>query len=420
MKKIAFTVLALVAAISSATAQEKVSVAAAANLSAVKDQLGSAFAKKYPQYQAEFTFGSSGTLVTQIKNGAPFQVFMSADTGFAQDLVNAKATASQAKVYAVGKLIFLTTKQLDLSKGLAVLAEPSVIHWANCNPETAPYGRAAKEAPDQGGDLRFPSPPSSSWARTSPRRSSSPSPAQTRASSTSPPSIRRTYSPTTRKGLSGSRSTRASTLQSSRLSWSSRRRRTRKPPRPSLTFLSLSRGPSRIRRLRLRQALRDGTLALPGIAQVRGLGHPSSPFTLLSPRLGLRPHEGEVDRLHRSPRLPAPRARADGSRLLSPGLPLAQGSRRRLLPVDLRAPDRVFLRRHRRRRMRIGAAFHADSPQNGYSRREPEPPRGFLHTGQGPARDDPTHRDPEHEGGVLRRHRDDLRARPSASSASSS
>jgi len=146
MKRIAFTVLALIAALSFASAQEKVSIAAAANLSAIKDQLGAAFAKKYPQYQAEFTFGSSGSLVTQIKNGAPFQVFMSADTGFAQNLVDAEITTGPAKVYAVGKLIFLTTKKLDLSKGLAILKDTAVVHWANCNPETAPYGRAAKEA----------------------------------------------------------------------------------------------------------------------------------------------------------------------------------------------------------------------------------------------------------------------------------
>ena len=146
MKRIAITVLALAWAFSFAAAQEKLSIAAAANLSAVKDQLGAAFARMYPQYQAEFTFGSSGSLVTQIKNGAPFQVFMSADTGFAQDLVQAKMTTGPAKVYAVGKLILLTTRNLDLSKGLAILEDPGVTHWANCNPETAPYGRAAREA----------------------------------------------------------------------------------------------------------------------------------------------------------------------------------------------------------------------------------------------------------------------------------
>lgn len=146
MKRLVVAALALAWAFSFASAQEKVSIAAAANLSAVKDRLGAAFERKNPQYRAEFTFGSSGALVTQIKNGAPFQVFMSADTGFAQNLVDSKMTAGAAKVYAVGKLIFLTTKNLDLSKGLAVLEDPIVAHWANCNPDTAPYGRAAKEA----------------------------------------------------------------------------------------------------------------------------------------------------------------------------------------------------------------------------------------------------------------------------------
>jgi len=146
MKRIACLVLALVLCASSVAAQEKVSVAAAANLSAVKDDLSAAFAKKYPLYQAEFTFGSSGTLVTQIKSGAPFHVFMSADKGFAQALADAKLAASDPQVYAVGKLILLTTKSLDLGKGLAALEDPAVVQWANCNPETAPYGRAAVEA----------------------------------------------------------------------------------------------------------------------------------------------------------------------------------------------------------------------------------------------------------------------------------
>lgn len=147
MKRMFCLALALCLCISFAMAQEgKVFVAAAANLSAVKDDLAAAFTKKYPQCAVEFTFGSSGTLVTQIKNGAPFQVFMSADKGFAQSLVDAKLVAGDAKVYAVGKLIFLTTKNLDLGKGLAVLKDASVVQWANCNPETAPYGRAAVEA----------------------------------------------------------------------------------------------------------------------------------------------------------------------------------------------------------------------------------------------------------------------------------
>ena len=146
MKKLTFLILGLVLSLALAGAQEKVTVAAAANISSVAPSLSAAFARSSPGYRAEFTFGASGALVTQLLNGAPFQVFLSADTGFPQKLVDAGETAGPVKVYAVGTLIFLTTKKLDLSKGLAILADPSVAQFANTNPETAPYGRAAQEA----------------------------------------------------------------------------------------------------------------------------------------------------------------------------------------------------------------------------------------------------------------------------------
>jgi len=146
MRKSILLALGLALSLSLAVAQEKVSIAAAANISAVAPSLSAAFAQKYPAYQAEFTFGASGALVTQILNGAPYKVFLSADTGFAQKLVDAGQADGKVAVYAVGKLILLTTKKLDLSKGIAVLTDPSVVQFANCNPETAPYGRAAQEA----------------------------------------------------------------------------------------------------------------------------------------------------------------------------------------------------------------------------------------------------------------------------------
>jgi len=138
--------LGLVLSLALGGAQEKISVAAAANISSVAPALGAAFARMYPGDRAEFVFGASGGLVTQLLNGAPFQVFLSADTGFAQKLVDAGETDGPVRVYAIGSLIFLTTKRLDLSRGLAILADPSVAQFANSNPETAPYGRAAREA----------------------------------------------------------------------------------------------------------------------------------------------------------------------------------------------------------------------------------------------------------------------------------
>ncbi len=151
MRKGIFAVVGLALFLVAAGAQAKVSVAAAANISSVAPALSEAFAAKYPAYMAEFTFGASGALVTQIMNGAPFQVFMSADTSFPQKLVDAGDTEGPVVPYAVGSLIFLTTKKLDLSKGLAVLTDPSVAQFANCNPATAPYGKAAQEALERAG-----------------------------------------------------------------------------------------------------------------------------------------------------------------------------------------------------------------------------------------------------------------------------
>lgn len=128
------------------TFAQTINVAAAANISAVEAPLKAAFAKAHPGMALQFTFGASGNLVTQITNGAPFQAFLSADLGFAQKLVEAKLATGPVKTYAVGKLIFLATKPVDLSKGLSVVLDPTVAQVAVANPEIAPYGKATVEA----------------------------------------------------------------------------------------------------------------------------------------------------------------------------------------------------------------------------------------------------------------------------------
>ena len=141
--------LALALAFSGAlslSAQEKVVVAAAANISAVGPRLEAAFAQASGGTKLEFLFGASGTLVAQLLNGSPAQVFLSADISFAQKLVDAGAAVGPVKVYARGSLILLSTRRLDFSKGLALLADPEITKIAIANPETAPYGKAAREA----------------------------------------------------------------------------------------------------------------------------------------------------------------------------------------------------------------------------------------------------------------------------------
>jgi molybdate transport system substrate-binding protein len=121
-------------------------VAAAANLAAVGPDLAAAFQASRPDTRLDFVYGASGTLVAQIRNGAPYQVFMSADTAFADQLEQAGLTVGRPTVYASGSLILLSAKPRDFSTGLALLADSSVSQFALANPETAPYGRAAKEA----------------------------------------------------------------------------------------------------------------------------------------------------------------------------------------------------------------------------------------------------------------------------------
>ena len=87
-----------------------VRVAAAANLSSFEQPLRRAFQQVYPNDVLVLTFASSGALVTQIENGAPYDIFLSADMGFAQKLYDDGFASSTVAPYALGKLALLSTK----------------------------------------------------------------------------------------------------------------------------------------------------------------------------------------------------------------------------------------------------------------------------------------------------------------------
>jgi molybdate transport system substrate-binding protein len=97
----------------------------------------------------KFSFGSSGNFLSQIQNGAPFDMFFSADIGYPRKLEAAGlAEPGSLYEYAVGKLVLWVPRAstLDLKQGLAVLTEQSIRKIAIANPEHAPYGRAAVAA----------------------------------------------------------------------------------------------------------------------------------------------------------------------------------------------------------------------------------------------------------------------------------
>lgn len=133
-------------------AQEKPStelvVAAAADLSSALKDISDGYEKKTGVH-VKLSFGASGALTQQIQNGAPFDVFFSADMDYPQQLITRKqAEADTLYQYAMGKLVMWVPADspLDVSKGMSILLDASVKKISIANPQHAPYGRAAEAA----------------------------------------------------------------------------------------------------------------------------------------------------------------------------------------------------------------------------------------------------------------------------------
>lgn len=124
-------------------------VAAAADLNfAIKDIIAE-FEQK-TGHRVKLSLGSSGNFYSQISNGAPFEIFFSADIDFPRKLEEAHLTVPNTIFpYAVGRLVVWVTKEspIDVEKaGIDALLDPSVKKIAIANPRHAPYGRAAVAA----------------------------------------------------------------------------------------------------------------------------------------------------------------------------------------------------------------------------------------------------------------------------------
>ena len=123
-------------------------IAAAADLTFAFKDVGAQFVKQSGN-TLELTYGSSGNFFAQIQNGAPFDLFFSADIGYPQKLDAAGlAEPGTTYEYASGKLVMWVpnASKLDLSRGLATLLDPSIRKIAIANPQHAPYGVAAVAA----------------------------------------------------------------------------------------------------------------------------------------------------------------------------------------------------------------------------------------------------------------------------------
>lgn len=141
------TLLLLLASARAAAAQD-LAIAAASDLQAAFPAVAAQFEKDSGHHVA-VTYGSSGNFVAQIQNGAPFDLFFSADIDYAKKLASAGlAEPGSLYEYAVGKIVLWTRKDsgLDVTRGLELLKDSSVHKIAVANPEHAPYGRAAVAA----------------------------------------------------------------------------------------------------------------------------------------------------------------------------------------------------------------------------------------------------------------------------------
>jgi len=124
-------------------------VAAASDLSTAAKEIITDFEKR-TGHTVKLTLGSSGNFNTQIKNGAPFDVFLSADLDYVRDLEKAGLTEPGSSfVYAIGRIVLWVPRNSPLdvqALGMKALLQPQARRISIANPNHAPYGRAAVSA----------------------------------------------------------------------------------------------------------------------------------------------------------------------------------------------------------------------------------------------------------------------------------
>lgn len=120
----------------------QINLACASNVSYALPDLIKAFNEKHPGVKVNVILASSGKLSAQIKHGAPFDVFMSANMKYPEYLYKNGLAVTKPKVYAKGAIALFSVKIKNLSMKSLLNADRIAI----ANPKTAPYGRAAVEA----------------------------------------------------------------------------------------------------------------------------------------------------------------------------------------------------------------------------------------------------------------------------------
>lgn len=149
MLRILFARVALVLfglAAQSAYAGEKITIAAAADLKFAMAEVVQSFQARHPSKEIEVIYGSSGKFLTQIANGAPFDMYFSADIAYPRELEKQGLTIGSTRPYAVGRIVLWSLKPELAKLQLKQLPDAAVNKFAVANPQHAPYGLRAQEA----------------------------------------------------------------------------------------------------------------------------------------------------------------------------------------------------------------------------------------------------------------------------------
>jgi molybdate transport system substrate-binding protein len=146
MKPFRLLFVACILLLSTTAHAEKITIAAAADLKFAMDEIVTGFKKNQPGHEIDVVYGSSGKFHTQIQQGAPYDLFFSADINFPRELARQGLAADEVRPYAVGRIV-LWSSSMDAAKmTLADLADPKIAKIAIANPKHAPYGKRAEEA----------------------------------------------------------------------------------------------------------------------------------------------------------------------------------------------------------------------------------------------------------------------------------
>jgi molybdate transport system substrate-binding protein len=148
IRRVVLIALLAVACVAQSCVAQEITVAAAADLQFAVQDIAARFQKETGK-NMKLIYGSSGNFFQQIQNGAPFDMFFSANLDYAKKLEAAGLTEPGSYYqYARGKLVIWVPKdsKLDLNSGLQALLSPAIKKIAVANPQHAPYGQAAVAA----------------------------------------------------------------------------------------------------------------------------------------------------------------------------------------------------------------------------------------------------------------------------------